>query len=202
MVSMEQGLHRFGYCVLNIDYPSRSAAITQLADAVIPPAIAKCRSNGATTIHFVTHSMGGILVRDYLARHNVQDLGRVVMIGPPNQGSEVVDRLGRLWLFEAINGPAGRELGTQPSSTPNRLGPVNFPLGVIAGDRSINLINSIFIRGRNDGKVSVTKTKVDGLADHVIIAATHPFIVRNRATLHQTVHFLRTGAFDHSHSPN
>ena len=128
------------------------------------------------------------------------DLGRVVMMVPPNQGSEIVDRLGRLWLFAAIAGPAGRELGTQPRSTPNRLGPVSFPLGVIAGDRSVNLINSIFIRGRDDGKVSVNRTKVDGMTDHIIFHATHPFLAYHRAALDQTVHFLRAGAFDHSHS--
>jgi triacylglycerol lipase len=185
-----------GYRVLNVDYASRTTSIAELADTVISQAVAECRAEEATTIHFVTHSLGGVLVRSYLTRRSLPDLGRVVMLGPPNQGSEVVDILGRLWIFGAINGPAGRELGTGRDSTPNRLGPVDFALGVIAGDRSVNLINSMLIRGCDDGKVSVERTKIGGMTDHLVLPTAHPFLPRNRQAIRQTVHFLRTGAFD------
>ena len=118
------------------------------------------------------------------------------MLGPPNQGSEVVDVFGRLWLFGIINGPAGRELGTSCDSIPNKLGPVTFPLGVIAGDCSINWINSIFIPGPDDGKVSVERTKIAGMTDHIVLPSTHPFLMRNRMAIAQTLHFLRTGEFE------
>ena len=199
MVKMERALTEAGYAVKNVDYPSRTAPIQKLADDAIGKAVADCQQDGATKIDFVTHSMGGILVRSYLARHPLPSLGRVVMLAPPNQGSEVVDKLGWTFVFKWLNGPAGNELGTDTNSVPNQLGPVNYPVGIIAGDRSINWINSLLIPGRDDGKVSVERTKLAGMSDHLVIHATHPFIMKNREAIRQTIQFLRTGTFDHSH---
>jgi pimeloyl-ACP methyl ester carboxylesterase len=198
MTLMARALSQAGYTVHNLDYPSRSARIDQLAEAAIGPAILACERDGATRIDFVTHSLGGILVRSYLARHRVPSLGRVVMLGPPNQGSEVVDRLGGWRLFKKINGPAGNELGTDKTSVPNRLGPVNYKVGIIAGSRSINWINSWLIPGPDDGKVSVERTKLAGMTDHLVLPAAHPFLMRDRAAIRQTICFLRNGNFDRS----
>ena len=195
MLSMERALSEAGYKVRNVDYPSRTASIQKLANDAIGKAVTDCRQDGASKIDFVTHSLGGILVRSYLARHSIPELGRAVMLAPPNQGSEIVDKLGRLFLFKWLNGPAGNELGTDATSTPNKLGPANFPVGIIAGDRSINWINSLLIPGSDDGKVSVERTKLAGMSDHMVIHATHPFIMRNRQVIRQTVRFLRTGNF-------
>src|SRR5277367_4924671 len=198
MVKMEGALTEAGYQARNVDYPSRTAPIHKLADDAIGKALADCQQDGATKINFVTHSLGGILVRSYLARHTIPRLGRVVMLAPPNQGSEVVDKLGWLFLFKWLNGPAGNELGTGKNSTPNKLGPANFPVGIIAGDRSINWINSLLIPGRDDGKVSVERTKLAGMTDHIVLHATHPFIMRNREAIRQTIQFLRNGNFKKS----
>jgi pimeloyl-ACP methyl ester carboxylesterase len=195
---MERALTDAGYQVKNVDYPSRTASVQQLADDAIGKAVADCQRDGVTKIDFVTHSLGGILVRSYLTRHSAPSLGRVVMLAPPNQGSEVVDKLGWLFLFKWINGPAGGELGTGTNSTPNRLGPATFPVGIIAGDRSINWINSLLIPGRDDGKVSVERTRLAGMSDHIVIHTAHPFIMRNREVIRQTIQFLRTGGFDHT----
>ena len=124
MERMETSLTSAGYHVMNIEYPSRSKPIRELSDSAISHPVQMCLKNNAGKIHFVTHSMGGIMVRDYLTRHRIANLGRVVMLAPPNQGSEVVDRLGDLWLYKWINGPAGQELSTSHNSLPNRLGPV------------------------------------------------------------------------------
>jgi len=198
MVKMERALTEAGYKVCNVDYPSRTACIQKLADEAIARAVAECERDGATKIHFVTHSMGGILVRSYLARHSLPKLGRVVMLAPPNQGSEVADKLGWLFLYKWLNGPAGKELGTDRDSTPNKLGPANFPAGIIAGDRSINWINDLMIRGAGDGKVSVARTKLEGMRDHLVIHTAHPFIMNHRETIRQTIRFLRVGDFDHA----
>lgn len=195
MAGMASALRGAGYRVWNIDYPSRTASIEQLSEHAIGEALTACRRDGATRVHFVTHSLGGILVRSYLARHAVPELGRVVMLASPNQGSEVVDRLGAWKLFALINGPAGRELSTAPSSTPSLLGPATFQVGVIAGNRSVNWINSCLIPGADDGKVSVERTRLAGMRDHIVIKATHPFIMNHREARQQTLHFLRLGAF-------
>jgi len=193
---MQRALADAGYTVWNVDYPSRTALIPKLADDAIGRALAECRQNGATRIDFVAHSMGGILVRSYLARHSVPELGRVVMLAAPNQGSEIVDKLGGLGLFKWITGPAGDELGTDEDSLPNQLGPANFPLGIIAGDRSINWIASLFlIPGPDDGRVSVKRAELDGMADFMVIHATHPFIPHNSEAIRQTIAFLQNGKF-------
>jgi triacylglycerol lipase len=198
MAKMERALTQAGYRVRNVDYPSRTAPIQKLADDAIGKAVADCQRDGATKINFVTHSLGGILVRSYLARHTIPNLGRVVMLAPPNQGSEIVDKLGGLFLFKWINGPAGNELGTDKNSVPNELGPAIFPVGIIAGDRSINWINSLLlIPGRDDGKVSAQRTQLAGMSDFIVIHATHPFIMCNREAIRQTIQFLRAGDFDH-----
>jgi triacylglycerol lipase len=196
MIPMGQALTQAGYKVVNMEYPSRSASIEKLSEDAIGGAVADCQSRGAVKIHFVTHSLGGILVRSYLSRHQIPNLGRVVMLGPPNQGSEVVDKLGSWWLFRKLNGPAGDELGTDKNSTPNKLGPANFCVGVIAGNRSINWINSWLIPGRDDGKVSIECTKLAGMTDHIVIASAHPFLMRNRTAIRQTIYFLGNGKFE------
>jgi len=195
MSKMEAALAKDGFVVDNVAYPSRSANVEPLSEAVVGAALASPRLADCSRIHFVTHSLGGILVRSYFSRHPDPRLGRVVMLGPPNQGSEVVDKLGSWWLFKKINGPAGSELGTAKETVPNRLGPVKFELGVIAGDRSINWINSLMIKGRDDGKVSVARTKVEGMKEQLVVHVTHPLLMRNDWVIESTRTFLKSGSF-------
>lgn len=197
MTKMQRALAQAGYTVRNVNYPSRTAPIEKLADDAIVKAVAVCREHGATKIDFVTHSLGGILVRSYLARHQIPELGRVVMLTPPNQGSEIVDKLGGLALFKWINGPVGNELGTGKNSVPNQIGPTYFPVGVIAGDRSINWINSLFLLpGRDDGKVTVARARLAGMSDFRVIHATHSFVMYNSEAVRLTIQFLQTGTFE------
>jgi len=197
MEKMEAALIEDGYLVANINYPSRTAEISRLAEDTISAALQNETLRDCPRIHFVTHSLGGILVRSYFSKHTEPRLGRVVMLSPPNHGSEVVDNLKSWTLFQKLNGPSGSELGTDPDSTPNQLGAVDFELGVIAGDRFINWINSLMIPGKDDGKVSVEHTKVEGITDHIVIHATHPYLMKNPRAIRQTLAFLRTGQFVH-----
>lgn len=201
MNKMETALQKQGFHTCNIDYPSTKHCIERLASDHILPKIKECAGNLDTPIDFVTHSMGGILVR-YLARHRlIPDIGRVVMLSPPNKGSEVVDILGDNWLFEYINGPAGKQLGTDASSLPRQLGDAAFEVGIITGSRSINLILSLMIHGDDDGKVSIEHAKLQGMKDFLVLPSSHPFIMKSKKAIEQTLHFLNHGMFQKENSP-
>lgn len=186
-----------GYTVANIDYPSRHHEIENLANLAVSRGLARCREQGDARPHFVTHSLGGILVRHYYARHPDQRPQRVVMLAPPNRGSQVVDELHDMPGFDFWNGPAGDQLGTGPESVPAQLPAVDFPTGVIAGTQSINLILSTFLPDPDDGKVSVANARVKGMTDCIALPVTHPFIMGSEEVIAQTLHFLRHGVFQH-----
>lgn len=195
MQRMADAMSAAGLVVVNVDYSSRRAKIDALSEDVVGGALADPRLEACERVHVVAHSLGGILVRSYFSRHREARLGRVGMLGPPNQGSEVVDRLKHCPLFRWINGPAGQEMGTDEASVPNSLGPVAFELGVIAGDRSINWINSLMIPGVDDGKVSIARTKVAGMKQHIVLHTAHPFMMMNREAIAAAVRFVKTGTF-------
>jgi triacylglycerol esterase/lipase EstA (alpha/beta hydrolase family) len=129
--SLGESLTSEGFTVINLDHLFREYPIERLSVMIRKGAVS--RTSGAGTVHFVTHSMGGIIVRTMQATDPLPDIGRVVMLSPPNQGSEVVDALGDLWLFGSINGPAGRQLGTHDEGTARKLGKVGFPWGASPG---------------------------------------------------------------------
>ena len=195
---MEDALRSEGYRVVNVDYPSRKYHIERLSIMAVESGLSHCRLQEGESVHFVTHSMGGILVRYYLRHYEISGLGRVVMLAPPNKGSEVVDNLEDVAGFESFHGPAGAQLGTSPTDIPSRLGPVDYPVGIIAGTQSINPILSQYLPDPDDGKVSVESTKVEGMTDFIAIAATHPFIMRNEEAIRQTISFLKSGSFTHN----
>jgi len=193
---MQRELEAEGYITANIDYPSREHEVEELAGIAIEKGLAACRANEATgRIHFVTHSLGGILVRQYLSANEIPELGRVVMMGPPNQGSAAVDELEDVPGFDWLNGPAGRQLGKGEDSVPLALGPAQFELGVIAGNRTIDPITSSVLENPDDGRVSVEDTKLDGMADFVVVDHSHAFMMRMQRPIELTIEFLQTGRF-------
>jgi hypothetical protein len=182
-----------GYRVHNQPYPSAKYELSTLAEktaAQLRPVL-----EGETQVHFVTHSMGGILLRLLRANGAVPNLGRVVMLAPPNQGSELVDALGGLKLFQWLNGPAGNQLGTEATSVPNSLPKVDFDLGVIAGRKSVNPLFARLIPGENDGKVSVARTHVDGMRELLVVNHTHTFLMSRPEVQAAVLTFLATGKF-------
>lgn len=184
-----------GYEVLNLGYPSTKHSIEVVAD-VIHPRIAAFAESIPDKVHFVGYSMGGLVIRAYLHRYKPQNLGRVVMIGTPNQGSEIADFLQNRKLYRMLYGPAGQQLITDQSSFAHHFGTVDYEVGVIAGNRPVDLISSRIIGKANDGKVSIDSTKLTGMKDHVIVRSSHTFFPSNRQMLQQTLAFLQHEKFN------
>jgi pimeloyl-ACP methyl ester carboxylesterase len=197
MERMERMLERHGFSVANVDYPSREHTIEVLAPMAIRDGLDQCNKNaGTSTVHFVTHSLGGILVRYYLADNTIAKLGRVIMLAPPNQGSIAVDEMVRIPGFDWLNGPAGYQLGKGPESVPLRLGVPEFEFAVIAGDRTIDPITSAVLQDPDDGRVSVSDTKLDGMLDFVVVPVSHAMIMQDRDVFRFVRNFLTHGSFE------
>lgn len=187
---LERALQASGFATLNIDYPSRKKAIAALADD-IHPAISGFAERDAP-LHFVAHSMGGLVARAYIAKHRPARLGRVVMLGTPNSGSEVADLLSGSRLYRTFYGPAGLELTTAIRALPT----VDYPVGVIAGNRFIDPVAGLLVLPKpNDGRVSVQSAMLAGMTDHVVVKASHTGLPRHAAAIEQTIAFLRDGRF-------
>lgn len=195
MRKIEARLLQEGYTVSNESYASTTETIESLAQSAVRAGLKVCRQQEAAKVHFVTHSLGGILVRVYLQEVEIENLGRIVMLAPPNKGSEIVDILLDYSVYDMAMGPAGQALGTTPDSVPNQLKPIKGEIGVIAGNFSSDPWFSPLIPGEDDGKVSVERTKLDEMQDFRVVDSGHTFIMRNDEVLEQIVHFLHKGKF-------
>jgi len=194
MAILVSRLENAGFRVVNFGYPSRSEPIEALVE-LLDSEVGQCCNSEAETVHFVTHSMGGVLVRSYLSHRPEEHQGRVVMLSPPSQGSEIIDAFSDSDLLRSILGPAALLLGTDSVGIANQLEPVRFSLGVITGNRSLDPVGSWLIPGPDDGKVSVDRAAVEGAVDFMVLPATHTFIMNRSDVAEQVVHFLRHGRF-------
>jgi triacylglycerol lipase len=202
MAYLEWRLESAGYQVVNESYPSVTRPIETLAAEAVPRGIDACREAGASPVNFVTHSLGSILVRYYLAHSHVDDLGRVVMLGPPNQGSQMADfyleQDGLSWLRP----PALEQLGTGANSIPRLLGPVNFPVGVIAGEAtSMTSVAPGSPDAPGDGTVTVAEAQVEGMADMIVMPVGHTFMMWDADVADEVLFFLEQGRFNHAAVP-
>jgi triacylglycerol lipase len=199
MRKLKRYLTSKGYTVLNIDYPSTRHPIEQLVEMSLQPIMASPEIQQASRIHFVGHSMGGILIRYFLSKVKIPNLGRVVMVSPPNQGSELAEALSRLFLikhlFAWILGPAAQQLGTGHLSLPKRIPPIDAEIGVIMGTRNFNPLYEFFLTRPHDGKVSVAHAKLETMQDFLLVPATHTFIMHHQKVLQQVAYFLQHGKF-------
>lgn len=189
---LERALQATGLATLNIDYASRKKPIAALADDIHPEVarFAECEA----PLYFVAHSMGGLVTRTYIAKYRPARLAGVVMIGTPNSGSEVADLLSGSRLYRAFYGPAGLELTTE--ARPHALPAVDYPVGVIAGNRFIDPVAGLLVLPKpNDGRVSVQSAMLAGMVDHIVIKASHTGLPRHTVAIEQTIAFLRDGRF-------
>ena len=195
MELLAQHLTDAGYHVANIDYPSRKKPIQELAPLAIDAGFEQCAAAGASPINFVTHSMGGLLVRFFFENHSSAAVDRVVMLAPPNQGSRIGDWLDHIPWIKDVNGPAGRQMGTGETSLPLQMGPVNLDLGIIAGSRSHNPIASAILSGLDDGRITVESARVDGMCAFMTLPLNHGNIMLSPQVIEETLRFLRRGYF-------
>ena len=197
MLPLKFALDRQGYRTVNQGYPSLAQPIEALSARHVPEALAKCDSPPDEPVHFVTHSMGGILVRHYLQDHALPDGSRMAMLGPPNHGSEWIDRFaGDVWF--SVMGPAALQLGTGADGVPGNLQPIDLEIGVIAGTRAgldTIVMRNVPLPGPNDGRVSVASTRLDEMRDFFTIEESHSFLLTNPLVIEQAVAFLDGGRF-------
>jgi triacylglycerol lipase len=180
-----------GFPVTNVAYASRTATFEAMVETLRDAVKAKpdCKET-----HFVGYSLGALVVRAYLATPP-KSLGRVVLIAPPNHGTEIIDAIGGADWFKAMMGPVATQLGTGKNAIPQRLPPPRYPVGVIAGDQSINVVGTALIPGTHDGTVSVQSARLEGMADFLVVHRTHTFIMRAPEVAEATVRFLKSGRF-------
>lgn len=195
MRKIAKQLSQTGFQVVNINYPSTKKPIATLIQNYIEPIYQQLLQDGASKIHFVTHSLGGILVRQFLQTHTLPSSSRIVMLSPPNRGSEIVDKFKHRWWFKLINGSAGQVLGTGNLSLPNSLKPVDAEIGIITGNRSSDPWFSYIIPGENDGKVSVASARLSEMKDFEVVKVGHTFIMNNSNVIEQIICFLKKGKF-------
>ena len=199
MAALDHHLKREGFMTVNLGYPSRSLDIKQLSDIYLAPVVSRLHDPGDGPVHFVGHSLGSIVVRQYLQDHPAPMGTRCVMLAPPNCGSELADLLSGCSWYRKIMGPAAAELGTGPDSLPNRLGPAPVTVGIIAGTKSCLPFSRRIFPGANDGKVAVERTRLAGMGDFLVLPCGHTFMTRHRQVMDQVALFLRKGEFDHGY---
>ncbi|MGD9330076.1 MAG: alpha/beta hydrolase [Desulfobacterales bacterium] len=197
MTSLAHALETRGYRVTNQAYPSTQAPIEILTRDYLAPAVQRCQAAGCRVLHMVSHSLGGILIRQYLQTQALPEGSRIVMLSPPNQGSQIADHLKSYRFYDWLTGPAGQQLGTESDSVPRQLAPVDAAIGVITGSESWNPFFSYLIPGPDDGKVAVDHARLAEMTDFVVVPAGHTFIMDDDEVIAQTLHFLQYGRFDH-----
>lgn len=191
MKKLEKFLLAEGYEVFNIDYTSTSGDIKSIALNValqIKEAIDFSRSD---KVHFVTHSLGGIVLR-YIVQEGLLPMpGNVVMIAPPNHGATISDKMPRWKWLEKLLGSACFELGTDALSVPNQLKHFNAPLGIIAGSSSANPFWALITPKPNDSTVMVESTKLPEMLDHLEVPFVHSFLMNKKIVISQVAYFLQ-----------
>lgn len=197
MSSMAHSLVKSNYIVVNQPYPTTRKPIEILAKQNVSEMVNECQKYKPKKIHFVTHSVGGVVLRAYLQNSKLANIGRIVMLAPPNHGSQLADLLQHNIIFQIITGPTGQELTTSKTSIPNILNQVTrFEIGIIAGNFSFNPFMKMIFHDENDGKVSVSSTRMKGMKDFLVLPVSHTFMTQNKLVIKEVSYFLENGKFN------
>lgn len=196
MSRLEKALATNGYQTLNIDYPSRKFSISEISKMIFKQ-LESLSQQMKPKVHFVAFSMGCLVVRELLGKYSIPNVGNIVLIGPPNQGSQVADFFENNILYKSYFGPAGKELTTHYAKNtpfPN----LNHPFGIIAGSICLDPISYFLLPQGNDGKVTIDSTKLVGMKDHIVLPISHTLLVFSSTVIKQVIHFLKHRRFNHS----
>ena len=192
MVPLRGFLADFGYRAVTAHLPATFGSLEECRDVLAETIDALERDGGP--LHLVGHSFGGLVIRSYLAEHEVTGLGRCVLIGTPNRGSRLTD-LGRRFFPPALR--LLKPLDSFTTDAPPIPPPRNIPLpeiGIIAGNRN-RLLSGIFLSLESDGRVEVESAKLEGMTDFIVLPFIHTRIHKRRETAELVDRFLMTGRF-------
>ncbi len=193
MQPLARALQAEGFSTLNIPYPSGRLPIDILASRIRPQIQA---ISGDQTVHFITHSLGGILARALMAGNPPWKTGKIIMLAPPNGGSEIVDWLKKHPLLHLALGPAGRSLGTDGAPKTLPFFPDGTEVAVMMGKRCSIPVFRKLLDEENDGIVSAQKGRIHGLQGFSVIDADHTFIQMHPETIRLSLSFLKTGVWE------
>lgn len=181
MRKIEEVLLEEGYCVINLDYPSKKEKIENLSNNYLKKALEEKCPDQDRKIHFVTHSMGGIIVRYFLANNKLENLGRVVMLAPPNKGAKLADFCSKFSIANKISGPALKQLKTGQKGLPNVIPFPKYEVGIIAG--------------KYDQKTPANYTRLKNMKDFLLVPRVHTYIMEADEVMMAVIKFLREGKF-------
>jgi pimeloyl-ACP methyl ester carboxylesterase len=188
MARLARKLRAAGFEVRRFAYPSTAGQL----DAHSRQLLEFARQSGSGRLHFVGHSLGGLVCLHMLNENPELPSGRVVLLGSPLDGSTIARRSQRI--------PGGEKLlGQVKTALENGYGklPSDRQTGMIAGTRAIGL--GLLLGGAGtpgDGTVAVTETRTTGLKDHLLLPVTHTGMLYSAEVARQTAYFLQTGSFD------
>jgi len=195
MRSIAGDLEEHGYKTVSVDYPSTQKEIPDLVQHHLLKSVDECVQTGAEKVHLVSHSMGGILIRQFLQDNTLPDGSKVVMLSPPNQGSELSEKFGDSWWYQWAVGPAGASLSTKQNGIISKLKEIDEPVGIIAAYRDWSLWPDAWLPQPNDGTVSVASMKLAEMDDFIMVNSGHALMRYSDEVQNQIRQFLSVGEF-------
>ena len=191
MMILSRRFRSAGYQTVNFPYNQTIDSLDEISDQLIDFIRKKVKTKN---YHLIGHSLGNVIIRDAFQKEYPDGLGKVVMLAPPNQPAHLAKRLKKNLIYRVFTGDSGQKLSEEKFY--RDLPVPTVPFGVIAGNKGQRLTFS----EPNDGLVSIESTKLDGMADWILLHHGHTFIMNCKDTFDQCQHFIEHGHFKQSES--